>query len=157
MRKCNYTTIKLIFTQYVWISTQLLHKGILCSLPYLLHYGVLVWLRHHHMHHLHHYAFVFLRLSFFDQLWCIDESNEQSHWPKIGISSIICHILSSFFKSNSNLNGIAIWKLHTWSVWIRVILCCIRFPHFMSKNKVPSSVWTFLVDITYNGMRMNII
>ena len=34
------------------------------------------------------------------------------------------------------------------SVWIRVIRCCIKLPHFISRNSVPSSVWTFLVEIT---------
>lgn len=35
-----------------------------------------------------------------------------------------------------------------WSVWRRVILCCIRLPHFMSRNSVPSSDLTLRVEIT---------
>ena len=40
------------------------------------------------------------------------------------------------------------------SVWIRVIRCCIKLPHFISRNSVPSSVWTFLVEITWIKKKM---
>ncbi len=37
-----------------------------------------------------------------------------------------------------------------WSVWILEMRCCIRFPHFMSRYSVPSSVSICRVEITYH-------
>ena len=35
-----------------------------------------------------------------------------------------------------------------WSVWILLMRCCIKFPHFMSRYRTPSSVSICLVEMT---------